>query len=121
MAGQKQSLGRWGEERAAEYLEAKGYEILGRNIRTESGEIDLLARQEDQLIFVEVKTRTSQDFGHPEESITQLKQQHMTDAAQNYLQSHPEQDGDWRVDVISITRRANQPPEIIHIENALAE
>jgi putative endonuclease len=121
MVGQKQSLGRWGEERAAEYLEAKGYEILGHNIRTENGEIDLLARQESVLIFVEVKTRTSQDFGHPEESITETKRQHMTDAAESYLQSHPEHDSDWRVDVIAVRRGENLPPEVIHIENALAE
>ncbi len=121
MAGQKQSLGRWGEDRAAQYLEAKGYEILGRNIRTEYGEIDLLARAEGVLIFVEVKARSSEDFGHPEESITDVKKQHMADAAESYLQSHPEQERDWRVDVISVRRRANQPAEILHFENALAE
>lgn len=121
MAGQKQSLGRWGEERAAEFLEAKGYEVLGHNIRTEYGEIDLLARYHDILIFVEVKTRSSLDFGHPEEAVTDSKKQHMADAAESYLQSHPEHEADWRVDVITVRRRANQRQEIAHFENALAE
>ena len=121
MVGQKQSLGRWGEERAAEFLETKGYEILGHNIRTEYGEIDLLARHEGVLIFVEVKTRSSQDFGNPEESVTEIKKQHMADAAEAYLQTRPEHDGDWRVDVVSVRRKANQPPEILHFENALSE
>lgn len=120
MAGKKQRLGRWGEDRAAEYLESKGYEILGRNLRTEYGEIDLLARASKVSVFVEVKTRTTVDYGHPEESITQAKQQHMADAAESYLQAHPEIDGDWRVDVISVLRRERQPAEILHIENALA-
>ncbi len=121
MTGQKQSLGRWGEDRAVQYLEAKGYEILGRNIRTEYGEIDLLVRNEGMLVFVEVKTRSSQDFGQPEEAITEVKKQHMADAAESYLQSHTEHEGDWRVDVISIQRHSKQQPEILHFENALAE
>lgn len=121
MTGQKQSLGRWGEERAAEYLETKGYEILGKNIRTGYGEIDLLARQGAILVFVEVKARNSLAYGHPEESVSLTKQQHMVDTAESYLQIHPELDGDWRVDVIAVRRRKNQAPEILHFENALSE
>jgi len=121
MVGQKQSLGRWGEDRAAEYLREKGYEILERNIRTEFGEIDLLARQASTLVFVEVKVRSTQAYGHPEESVSLVKQQHMADAAESYLQAHPEIDGGWRVDVIAVSRRKNQAPEILHVENALAE
>lgn len=121
MAGQKQSLGRWGEARAAEFLEAKGYEIIGRNLRTEYGEIDLLARIGKTLVFVEVKTRSSQAYGYPEEAVSTLKQQHMADAAESYLQSHTEHQGEWRVDVIAITRRVGKDPQVLHLENALAE
>lgn len=121
MFGQKQSLGRWGEDRAADYLAAKGYEIVARNIRTEYGEIDLLVRQGATLVFVEVKARSSEAYGHPEESVSTSKQQHMADAAESYLQSHPEHDGDWRVDVVAVRRRPDETPEIIHVENALAE
>jgi putative endonuclease len=121
MAGQKHSLGRWGEERAAEYLAAKGYKLIGRNLRTEYGEIDLLAQIDETLVFVEVKTRSSHAYGYPEESVSALKQQHMADAAESYLQNHAEQQGEWRVDVIAVTRRVGKEPLILHLENALAD
>lgn len=119
MSKQKQSLGRWGEETAARYLENKGYEIIAKNLRTEFGEIDLIARIGDQLVFVEVKARSSTDFGQPEESVTPSKQQHLHDAAETYLQQHPELDMEWRIDVISVRRFENKPPEIVHFENAV--
>ncbi|MEX2160444.1 MAG: YraN family protein [Anaerolineales bacterium] len=119
MTDQKQAMGRWGEERAAEYLQTNGYKLLSRNLRGEYGEIDLLAQQGDVLVFVEVKARSSADYGHPEEAITAAKQQHLLDSALDYLQAHPEFDGDWRVDVISVTRTQAGRPEILHFENAL--
>ena len=119
MAKQKLSLGRWGEETAANYLADRGYEIIARNLRTEYGELDLIARQGNQLVFVEVKARSSTEFGHPEEAVTSAKQQHLADAAETYLQAHPEIQSEWRVDVISILRRPPAAPEIVHFENAL--
>lgn len=119
MSNQKKALGQWGEQRAAEFLQNQGYVILERNVRTEYGEIDLLARQGETLVFVEVKARSSNAFGYPEESITELKQQHMQDCALAYLQAHPEFEGDWRVDVISVNRMPGAKPEILHFENAL--
>lgn len=120
MARQKQTFGSWGEQTAAQFLEKLGCVILERNVRTQYGEIDIIVRQGTTLVFVEVKTRSSAEFGYPEESITPAKQQHMQDAAQDYLQSHPELDGEWRVDVVSIRRLKNRPAEITHIENALS-
>ncbi len=119
MSKQKQKLGRWGEEAAAHYLTQLGYEILERNLRTEHGEIDLIARQGNQLVFVEVKARSSADFGPPEDAVTPAKQQHLQDAAESYLQAHPDFSGDWRVDVISVQRLKGKPPELVHFENAL--
>ena len=119
MPAQKQSLGRWGEEVAAQYLMSLGYEILERNVRTEYGELDLVTRQGAQLIFVEVKARSSADFGEPEEAVTPAKQQHLLDAAESYLQAHPEFEGDWHVDVIAVRRLKGRNPEIVHFENAL--
>jgi putative endonuclease len=69
----RQDIGRYGEERAAIYLEDHGYEIIERNWRSGSGEIDLIARQKDRLVFVEVKTRNGSGYGHPFEAITQAK------------------------------------------------
>jgi putative endonuclease len=120
MTNTRQALGRWGEAQAAEYLNQRGYIILERNVRTTYGEIDLVARQGTVLVFVEVKTRASTAFGLPETSVTPRKQAHMLAAAEAYLQSHPDLQGDWRVDVIAIQRlRSGRNPEIAHFENAL--
>jgi len=128
----RQSLGRWGESLAADYLSQRGYSILERNVRTPYGEIDLVARQAYAsqrgdgpagmvTVFVEVKTRSSVAFGLPEEAVTARKQEHMLAAALAYMQSHPELEGDWRVDVIAIQRSRSEPePCITHFENAVA-
>ena len=114
-----QAVGRWGEAQAAAYLEQRGYAVLGRNLRTPHGEIDLLVRGSEGLVFVEVKARASDSLGPPEISVTARKQAHLLAAARAWLQAHPELDGDWRVDVLAILRRRNAPPEITHFENIL--
>jgi len=131
MSTTRQSLGRWGETLAADYLLQHGYSIIDRNARTPYGEIDLVARQREGgvvditgekwvTVFVEVKTRASRAFGLPEESVNARKQAHLLAAAQAYLQQHPELEGDWRIDVIAIQRyHPNQTPAIRHFENAL--
>lgn len=117
MTRHKQELGRWGESQAAEFLTRKGYQVLERNLRTPYGEIDLIASQEGALVFVEVKTRTTQKFGLPEEAITPQKLEHMIESAQHYLQERPEPEVDWRVDVIAIQRQADGEADIVHFEN----
>ena len=77
-------------------------EILGKNIFTEYGEIDLLGIQDKVLLFVEVKTAQTRKFGFPEVSVNSRKMDHMSKAAQKYLQDHEEISSDWRIDVISI-------------------
>lgn len=120
MQNYRQKLGGWGERLAARYLEGKGYAILGHNLRTPHGEIDLLARQGDELVFVEVKTRRSTQYGLPEEAITPDKRAHLLDSIQAYLQAHPELPGRYRLDVVAILRTGRaQPPEIVHFENAI--
>lgn len=118
MSKQKQAFGRWGEEKAAQFLEAKGYEILARNVRTAHGELDLVATKENKLIFVEVKSRRSKQFGFPEEAVTGEKQRHILEAAETYISAHPDMLGDWQVDVISIQAIKGKPLEIEHFENA---
>ncbi len=120
MTKNRQAVGRWGEDVAAAYLAGKGYEILARNLRTPYGELDLITRQGEALVFVEVKTRTSRTFGFPEEAVTAAKQRHLLESAQSYLQENPEWEGEWRIDVIAIERLdPRQPPEITHFENAI--
>lgn len=124
-ATKRQSLGKWGEALAAETLEGQGYTLLERNARTPYGELDLVMRQGQVTVFVEVKTRRTQSYGDtpayglPEESITRRKQEHLLHAAQAYLQSHPQLSGDWRVDVVAIRRAPGSQPEVVHFENVL--
>ena len=117
----RQNLGRWGEGVAAEYLQGKGYEIVARNLRNPYGEIDLLARQGEVLVFVEFKTRSSRQFGYPEEAVDAAKLEHITAAAEDYLQQESDTAVDWRVDVIAIRKlQSGQSPEIVHFENVIA-
>lgn len=115
-------MGSWGESYAAEYLARKGYTILERNARTAHGEIDLVARHDHVLVFVEVKTRTTRSYGNPEESITQRKIAHLLSSAQDYLQNHPQFDGDWRIDVVAIQRiPGEEQAQVLHFENAIQD
>jgi putative endonuclease len=112
-----QRIGKWGEETAAEYLTQCGYEMIAHNVRTPYGEIDIVAKQGDITIFVEVKTRTSNTMGLPEESITSSKRQHMISAAEYYASQH--EIDQWQIDVISIEGRPNSKPKITYFENAI--
>jgi putative endonuclease len=114
-------LGNWGELVAESFLVHKGYQILGKNVRTPYGEIDLIGEQGGTIVFIEVKTRTSTEFGLPEEGITLMKGRHMVNAAEAYMQDHPDLEKGWRLDVIAIRKLpGNQLPEIVHFENVLS-
>jgi putative endonuclease len=112
-----QRIGKWGEDTATEYLTQHGYEIITRNARTPYGEIDIVARQGDIIIFVEVKTRTSNKMGLPEESITARKREHMLAAADHYAAEH--EIDHWQIDVISIEGKPEAQPKITYFENAI--
>jgi len=81
--------GKLGENMAAKFLEAKGYKILDRNYSTKFGELDIIALDSTTLVFVEVKTKTSDQFGTPEEMITPHKLHQIQNTAQSYLFSNP--------------------------------
>ncbi len=115
----RQRIGQWGENSAVNYLSTCGYTILECNVHTPHGEIDIVARQEELLIFVEVKTRTSSSFAYPEESITLRKQFHMLSAAEHYLREHPDSCDTWQFDVISVEGKPNGNPVITHFENVI--
>jgi putative endonuclease len=110
-----QRIGTWGEQAAADYLTAHGYEILDRNVRTPYGEIDLLARKEGFTIFVEVKARTSGSFGPPEISVSRPKLTHMIACAEHFAQ-HNGIDH-WQIDVIAVLKVRGEA-RITHFENA---
>ena len=120
----KKEVGRWGEEIAAVYLIQNGYSIVDRNFYTPEWEIDLIALQEENedriLIFVEVKTRTSEKYGYPEEALTRKKWNHMIKAIDRYLQEQPNNGDAWQIDVIAVQRLSeDQPPEIEHFDNVV--
>ena len=106
-------FGNTAEDLAAQYLRAKGYAILKRQYRTKFGEIDLVARLGDEIVFVEVKARKGTGFGHPEESVTETKLEKISAAGHQYLSKYPAES--FRIDVISITYK-NDVPQIVHFE-----
>lgn len=98
----RQGLGRTGERLAAEELARRGYLILEHNFRCSYGEIDLVAEDENDLIFVEVKTRRGNAFGLPEEAVTLRKQQKIVQVASYYLDLHACSERSWRIDVVAV-------------------
>lgn len=101
--GRKRQLGRLGEEAASTYLEERGYVILARNFRCRFGEIDIVARQGKTVAFVEVRTRTGDAFGLPEESVDARKKARLKRLATYYLYLNGLCDVDCRFDVVAIT------------------
>jgi len=95
-------MGMWGEKVAAAYLAERGYEILERNVRNAEGELDIVAKQGDWIVFVEVKARGSQEFGSPEEALTVSKQDRLRKTAWAYLEERECLDALWRIDVVAI-------------------
>lgn len=112
-----QRVGKWGEETAVQFLAQRGYQIVGRNVRTPYGEIDVLAKKDDVFLFVEVKTRTSMTMGLPEDSITARKQEHMIACAEHYAAEY--EIDHWQIDVISIEGKPGTEPVITYFENAI--
>ena len=112
-----QKIGKWGEDAVVVYLAERGYEIIARNARTPYGEIDIIAKQTDIYIFVEVKTRTSNKMGLPEESVNLRKQAHMLACAEHYAAENTIDH--WQVDVISVEGKVGLEPKITHFENAI--
>lgn len=98
----RQMLGRRGEQMAAKALRERGYRIIEHNFRCRYGEIDLIAEEQDDLVFVEVKTRRGTTFGRPEEAVTLTKRRKLAEVASFYLDAHNESDRSWRIDVVAI-------------------
>jgi putative endonuclease len=109
----KKLLGREGEDRAARFLAKRGYRILERNFRTPSGEIDLIALHQGEVVFVEVKTRTSDTFGAPELAVTPQKQRRMAKAALGYLRRRKLHQVPCRFDVVAISAATEKEVELI--------
>ncbi|HEX6777865.1 MAG TPA: YraN family protein [Ktedonobacterales bacterium] len=98
----RKQLGNAGERLAAERLRQAGYTIRAANYRCKVGEIDIVAEEDGDIVFIEVKTRRGTAYGLPEEAVTPAKQRKLIAAAQTYLEAQGQLDASWRVDVVAI-------------------
>lgn len=114
--GRKQS-GAAGESLAVRHLQEAGLAILERNYRFERGEIDIVAQEGDELVFVEVKARRTRSFGPPEEAVTERKRDQIRKVAEGYLYEHAMEDRPCRFDVVAIIFE-NGKAHIDHLKNA---
>lgn len=102
ISASRQSLGRLGERLAAAHLEARGYRMREANFRCRYGEIDLVAEDGQDLVFVEVKTRRGSAYGLPEEAVDARKARKLQDVACSYLEQHNLAECSWRIDVVAV-------------------
>ncbi len=108
--------GSLGEDMAVEYLTGNGYTIIHRNWRHKNWETDIIATKNSRLHFIEVKTRRTTTFGHPEEDVSKKKIKNLMGAAEEFLLLYP----DWKLiqfDILSITIEKNKLPEFFLIED----
>jgi len=95
-------LGRWGERQARLYLENKGYTIIGQNFRCSAGEIDIIAKDGEWIVFIEVKTRRSNNYGYPVEAVNSRKRMKYIQTALYYLKKHQLLDKAYRFDIVEV-------------------
>jgi putative endonuclease len=118
----RKDVGILGEKIARDFLKKKGYHITETNYRCPEGEIDIITKHGDYLVFIEVRTKTSLEFGSPEESITPAKTEKLRAVAYHYQQTHSNLPSLWRIDVVAI--ELNQKLKLSRIElieNAVGE
>lgn len=119
MTTEKQNIGKLGEDIAAKYLENHNYSILERNYRKPWGEIDIVAQQSQELVFIEVKTQNQKFEWRPEENVTWHKKRQLSRIVSTYLKEHkiPENQN-WRIDVLAIILNfGTKDAQIEHIQN----
>jgi putative endonuclease len=116
------NTGALGERLAREYLTAHAFVIADANYRAPEGEIDLVAEKDNELVFIEVKTRRGRRCGVPEEAVTPAKQAKLIAVAQRYLQEHGREESSWRIDVMCIElNKMDKPRRLELIEHAVGQ
>ena len=114
----KDAVGAYGERVAARHLEDNGIEVIERNWRCGQGEIDIVAREGEVLVFVEVKTRSSEQYGVPAEAVTRVKANRIRGLAMTWLAQHPHGYAALRFDVVSVMRQPAGASHVVHLRNA---
>jgi len=118
----RQEVGKLGEKLAQKFLKKRGYHIRETNFRCREGEIDIIAKQKDYLVFIEVRTKSNLDFGSPEESITQSKKEKLIATALTYISTHQKLSPLWRIDVVALeVSDKGKTKRIELIENAIGQ
>ncbi len=117
----KKEMGRYGERLAAEYLEKEGYIIIRMNFECLSGEVDIIAQKDEEITFVEVKTRAQNFFGAPAEAVDRLKQNHIYKVAEYYLYKNDLYDYKVSFDVVEVHLLEDEKYRIEHMKNAFIE
>lgn len=118
MLNSRQRLGKIGEQAVAKFLKRYGYKILAQNYRCKLGEIDIIAKDGQVLVFIEVKTRSGTSYGSPAAAVNIRKQRQISKAAQCYLAEHSLFDSPARFDVVSVLCDHNNNHHFDHINNA---
>ena len=111
-------LGDHGERIAAAYLTDAGLRVLDRNWRCRDGELDIVARDGDALVFCEGKTRRGVGYGHPVEAVTSVKRRRLRTLAQRWLAAHDAHAPDLRFDVVGVIVRPDRPALVTHLRGA---
>jgi len=115
------ALAKWGEKRALKFLEKQAYTTIARNYLCKTGELDLVMADPDgTIVFVEVKTRSTEDFAEPEDSVTPAKKKKLSRAAQYFLKAHKIENRPCRFDVVAIKIGQTGPETIKHYPGAFA-
>jgi putative endonuclease len=122
MAAKRSEVGAWGEAIAARYLAQHGFAIRDRNWRYGHGELDIVAERSGEIVFVEVRTRRSDAYGTPQETVLARKRAKLIETALGYLQAHGLEDVQWQIDVIAVEMdRCNAVTRLEHIECAISQ
>ena len=118
----RRDVGILGEKLAKAFLEKKGYQVIETNYRCPEGEIDIIAKHSDYLAFIEVRAKTSWEFGTPEESITAAKKERLRATTAYYHQTHHNLPPQWQIDVVAVElNKKGQLTRIELIENAVSD
>jgi putative endonuclease len=112
---QNSALGAYGERVAARHLVERGLVVLDRNWRCESGEIDLVLREGEVLVFCEVKTRSGTAYGHPLEAVDPVKTDRLVRLAARWMEEHAVAAADVRFDMVGVVRSARGAAEVEHV------
>lgn len=115
-----QKLGKLGEDIISNYIQKQGYKILERNFECSQGEIDIIAKDKDEMVFIEVKTRTDMSYGEAREAITKTRKRHLINSIKYYIYKRNLEKEFIRIDVAEVYIK-NQNVRINYIKNAIID